>query len=1846
MFHKRFLLLIWVAFSLPQLLLAQGGEAIFDGSAARLTEDCLPYNGLNALPDGTVIQIRWDQNANGPDTSDQQVTVGSGLGQWNYNQFVLNGAAALGRPGAFFPAQALMSVGTLTQNRLFLAVMQPNNVDFRWRSQVFILSPGFNYFHADSSSGGWLCQALSCAPDYTLNAPGTYSSTTCGAGDDCNLRAGTDRIVEVNIPTTGSYTFSLCGSTVNWDSYMYVTTGCCSGTILAVNDDACGASATHPVINCLLLDAGTYYVDIEAWGAPNCNSFTLSVTSCGIPGDDCASAIEIDSLPYFTTGTTVGASDDFHALGNTSPDVIYTLVAPGSGMYLFSLCGSDFNTVLEVRTGGACPGTTQVAVNDDGCAANASNTLLPQSELLVRLHAGTTYFVIVDGSGSGSSGSIAFTVGLPDIPIEPFPQVLCCTPVDLVLVIDTTGSMSFGTFDSTGVAQIQAAAVALAGGSCGGPVDLRVGLVRFGDGSRTVYNLQTNYAQVFSALYAPPLGTGNGNNYPEGSDEALRDVLFGNSACAIGAHFNSGLFNEPCRLKIIMLLTDAPPAQCVDTYTPFGPAETNAANMANAAAARGIRICAVYRDVCRGTSLPFTCDNNVDRVMANYAATTGGRYADVAPNNVQTSMQDMIRHRGQGGLAICAVTDELYCDPINGVQPSPTHINVCVENFSTPPTNCSGNLSLVLLGGTGGTGVSITPSSVPLGTLAPNAQLCDLFTVNFTPNPLGGELNFGTVVTGSACVARDFSNICLTVPPCSTECSACPPGQSIFDSSAIGTDWNCYLSTWSSNPAYPIVFGAPVPPTATFHDVVSCPGNDPRLAASGVTLPRTHEGTYAIKLGSDITGGRAQRISRTFAVTPSNYLLSFAFAVVMRPINHPRENYFAYQISSSGVCGTIVNVFEPATTGNTFYQLTSDGNTLYHPWECVVIDLSSCMGQFVTLEFTTSNCADLGFGHTGYAYIDGDCLCGGPAQCCYCDSLGNTSCAMTTQAGCQALGGIWSAGLTCADPCPMIPGIDIDLPFVDAVTCSSGAIVPNPCVVGANIYNHQMSTCNDVSVSLTVSGSIGVTGTVLNSPIVLGNMSGKIGTNVAFNVQLNNINPGGAIICYNMVTHALGCCTDSVFICDTIPPCPCPYTDHDYEYPEPGVPITMDNDSCNTFSLDCGVCGCGEISSAGDVDWYPILNFGAPCNRLILNVYGNDTPLQFPFGKGLNPKIQLFHDDCVSQIAWDDDAGVGNDSYLSACLPTGNYRIKITGVGNSTGPYILCTSCEPCTCSAPCDEACDHQLTSLQNWWQLDELTGNTANEGVNQRDGSWINSPIPAPGKVGPSLRFNGTNYVRVPSHPQVETGSNSFSLDAWIYIENHPAPAAPMPIAGKTDASGKGFLLYIDILGYLAGWVKDGNSSHDLIAIDPVVVPAGWHLVTMTYTKHDGSNPNDVLTLYRCGNVVAQTTALTNLGPFTNSAPFEIANTQFPFFAKFMGRIDEVELWRRALRQDEVQQLCNADSLGKCKEFCHIPWDRYLCTLSNTATVGITLCNFTAFAQSYNWTVSGVTPYTWQCPFVPPVAYSWNPIWGPPTPLVAPGTCVTIPLTITAPPGLGFNDVSCYQVNFTSSSGETFCCKGSIWGRRRWCFGLNEYEISPLSVTVGRDTTFTFDVTNDAESSGLLPYTLEVMSPDPLLLGCRINGLPPGENYEGTLEVPMGQTGQLSVTLQMTEEQPLMMYDLMIGWDESGDNVPEFPLSIALRSLKESLAPQSPIITAIRSNGPGEIRLDWDMDPFASSYNVYKSDTSPDGPWTLLGATSLNFYVDSGAIATQFKRFYQVTAVDTPGDSLRVPQGGTQQK
>lgn len=123
----------------------------------------------------------------------------------------------------------------------------------------------------------------------TCPAGGSFTGNTTGAGNDCWVSGTTqndtlseDQIIQVTIPTDGLYRFSMCTGTT-WDTYIFVTDGCCSGTILndyTNDDDRCGTVGGPSETECLNLTAGTYYVLVEGWQQTDGGAYTLTVECC------------------------------------------------------------------------------------------------------------------------------------------------------------------------------------------------------------------------------------------------------------------------------------------------------------------------------------------------------------------------------------------------------------------------------------------------------------------------------------------------------------------------------------------------------------------------------------------------------------------------------------------------------------------------------------------------------------------------------------------------------------------------------------------------------------------------------------------------------------------------------------------------------------------------------------------------------------------------------------------------------------------------------------------------------------------------------------------------------------------------------------------------------------------------------------------------------------------------------------------------------------------------------------------------------------------------------------------------------------------------------------------------------------------------------------------------------------------------------------------------------------------------------------------------------------------------------------------------------------------------------
>jgi hypothetical protein len=161
------------------------------------------------------------------------------------------------------------------------------------------------------------------------------------------------------------------------------------------------------------LAAGTYFVVVEGYSR---SSFELTVTaSVPVPvvevtgNDVCGTAVVVPATGGLFTGTTVGSIDDYHSTVCTTtadgPDVAFQLDLTASKVVTASTAGSSFDTVLMIF-GGSCTTLGDLYCNDDGGGGTTS--------LLTQTLAAGTYFFVVDGYSTGSSGTYTFEITLAD----------------------------------------------------------------------------------------------------------------------------------------------------------------------------------------------------------------------------------------------------------------------------------------------------------------------------------------------------------------------------------------------------------------------------------------------------------------------------------------------------------------------------------------------------------------------------------------------------------------------------------------------------------------------------------------------------------------------------------------------------------------------------------------------------------------------------------------------------------------------------------------------------------------------------------------------------------------------------------------------------------------------------------------------------------------------------------------------------------------------------------------------------------------------------------------------------------------------------------------------------------------------------------------------------------------------------------------------------------------------------------------------------------------------------------------------------------------------------------------
>ncbi|MHC4536798.1 MAG: LamG domain-containing protein [Planctomycetota bacterium] len=215
----------------------------------------------------------------------------------------------------------------------------------------------------------------------------------------------------------------------------------------------------------------------------------------------------------------------------------------------------------------------------------------------------------------------------------------------------------------------------------------------------------------------------------------------------------------------------------------------------------------------------------------------------------------------------------------------------------------------------------------------------------------------------------------------------------------------------------------------------------------------------------------------------------------------------------------------------------------------------------------------------------------------------------------------------------------------------------------------------------------------------------------------------------------------------------------------------------------------------------------------------------------------------------------------------------------------------------------------LVSYWSFDEIDGDTVVDGVGDNDGTIMGKPKVVDGKVGKALQFNGANdFIDIPGTDSLDfNGKTQLSAAAWVNIEGHSGSCCD-PIVAQRDAAGWA-LRYdqrdggaeIEFIVHNPAWVGDGANFGA-----PVPKKGEWHFITGVLT-------GDEIFVYIDDKLESEIAFAGNI--ISNSTETEIAGAVDGFF---MGIIDEVLIYDKALSEKEVQQNFAAegfavDSMGK---------------------------------------------------------------------------------------------------------------------------------------------------------------------------------------------------------------------------------------------------------------------------------------------------------------------------------------------
>jgi hypothetical protein len=235
--------------------------------------------------------------------------------------------------------------------------------------------------------------------------------------------------------------------------------------------------------------------------------------------------------------------------------------------------------------------------------------------------------------------------------------------------------------------------------------------------------------------------------------------------------------------------------------------------------------------------------------------------------------------------------------------------------------------------------------------------------------------------------------------------------------------------------------------------------------------------------------------------------------------------------------------------------------------------------------------------------------------------------------------------------------------------------------------------------------------------------------------------------------------------------------------------------------------------------------------------------------------------------------------------------------------------------------SCTAPPLGMVGWWPGD---GNAKDITPHDHDGTFTDDNVFVQGEVGQAFLFDGTDdYVDVPNQPDLTPAS--ITVDAWINPAGFTGtPPFPPSIVNKGNVGNfaESYALFLDPNTHLLGFLVNTNGSSDGSGRDLVYgttpIPVGTNTWTFVAGTYDGKSVH----VYVNGVLDDGPRFGTATGPIHATAndlligKADRTSTRSPYpDSYFEGKIDEVELFSRALSGSEIVAINSAATAGKCK-------------------------------------------------------------------------------------------------------------------------------------------------------------------------------------------------------------------------------------------------------------------------------------------------------------------------------------------